>query len=319
MASSVLPVIDLRNFSSAEDLAPELMTVGKDPGFFYLIGHELTDDIVRQMFDLADDFFQNTYKEEKMRFVGGGGLGYTGLRDENLAGKGRGDLKESYYLANPDGGIIQALPAILDARKTDIAEFYGKCESLADRLLQAFAVGLKLPQDYLSERHKGDESRLRFLHYPSIEEGGQETPEANQVDIRAGAHTDYGSITLLFRQPSEKGGLQVLINNEWVDIPCVQDAVVVNIADALEFWTCGRLRSTIHRVVFPRNECENVKRLSMPFFVQPDRDVLMEPILRQEVDQDEFMGVLRRKGYSSARALTAEEHLMQRRRVTYGY
>lgn len=72
--ASALPIIDLCNFSTAEELAPELMKAGKNPGFFYLTGHELTDDVAKQMFDLADDFFHNTSKEEKMMFVGGGGL-----------------------------------------------------------------------------------------------------------------------------------------------------------------------------------------------------------------------------------------------------
>ncbi|KLJ12086.1 hypothetical protein EMPG_12784 [Blastomyces silverae] len=317
--ASALPIIDLRAFSTVEELAPELMRVGKHPGFFYLTGHELTDDVAKQMFDLADDFFKNTSKEEKMRFVGGGGLGYTGFRDEILAGKGHGDLKESYYIANPDAGLIQSLPRILNEGKTRIAQFYGKCESLTDRLLQAFALGLELPRDYISKHHKGGESRLRLIHYPAIQKSAQGTSEGVEDDIRAGAHTDYGSITLLFRQPSDQGGLQAFINNEWIDIPCIKDAIVVNIADALEFWTCGRLRSTIHRVVFPRNESENIDRLSMPFFVQPDRDVLMEPILQGEADQEEFKDVLRRKGYPSAKPLTAEEHLTQRLRATYGY
>ncbi|EEQ89731.2 uncharacterized protein BDCG_04851 [Blastomyces dermatitidis ER-3] len=82
---------------------------------------------------------------------------------------------------------------------------------------------------------------------------------------------------------------------------------------------CGRLCSTIRRVAFPRNESENTDRLSMLFFVQPDRDVLMEPILPGEADQEEFKDVLRRRGYPSARPLTAEEHLTQRLRATYGY
>lgn len=66
------------------------------------------------------------------------------LCSSRLAGKGRGDLKESYYIANLDEGGSQPLPAILDEGKVDIAGFCGKCELLAGRLLQAFAVGLKV-------------------------------------------------------------------------------------------------------------------------------------------------------------------------------
>ncbi|PGH15934.1 hypothetical protein AJ79_02101 [Helicocarpus griseus UAMH5409] len=315
--AATLPIIDLRNYRTAEDLAPELMRVGKDPGFFYLIGHELTDDVAKQIFDLAEIFFRKTSKEEKMKFTGRG-VGYTGLGDESLAGRGAGDLKESFYLVpHPDTGVGQSLPAILEAAKANISSFCGKCEALTDRLLEALAVGkVGLPRDYLSKHHRGGESRLRIIHYPEIEKSRQETSERDEGDIRAGAHTDYGSITLLFRQSSSQdpGGLQVLLNDKWVDIPCIKDTIVVNIADALEFLTSGRLRSTIHRVVSSDRE-----RLSMPFFVQPDRDVLMAPISGEEVDKEEFNEVLKRKGYSSSSALTAEEHLMQRRNATYGY
>ncbi|KAK2734483.1 hypothetical protein FQN55_002653 [Onygenales sp. PD_40] len=316
-----LPLIALRSFTSVERLATELMRVGRNPGFFYLTGHELTDSAAKPMFDLAGDFFRKTPKEEKMRFVGSGGLGYTGFRDEKLSGKGRGDLKESFYMANPKGSVSQSLPKILDHGKEEIAEFYGKCEAITERLLEAFAVGLKLPQDYLSSRHKGECSRLRIISYPPVpSRDDNQQPTGDEEDIRAGGHTDYGSITLLFRQPDDKGGLQVLLDDEhWIDIPCIKDAIVVNIADALEFWTSGRLRSTVHRVVFPRTASENAARLSIPFFVQPDADVLMAPMSQEGANQDEFNEVLKRKCYSSAKPLTAGEHLTQRSRATYGH
>ncbi|OJD26729.1 hypothetical protein ACJ73_01884 [Blastomyces percursus] len=226
--ASALPIIDPRAFSTVEELAPELMRVGKHPGFFYLTGHEQGEDEVCGQRRLRRDTQISGMRiaEHDMLFF-----------SSSLAGKGHGDLKESYYLANPD----------------------------------------------------------------------------------AGCHTDYGTITLLFRQPSDQGGQQTFINNQLIDISYIRDAIVANMDYALEFWTCGRLRSTTHRVVFPRNGNENIDRLSMPFFVQPDRIVLLEPIMLGEVDRDEFKGVLRRKGYPSARPLTAEEYLKQRLRATYRY
>ncbi|KAJ0296198.1 uncharacterized protein N0V96_011040 [Colletotrichum fioriniae] len=245
-SAAALPVVDLRSFDSVEDLAADLMRVGKDPGFFYVVGHELRDDVAADMFALAQTFFSSPL-EEKLAYANGSG---------------------------------------------DLA-------------------------------HTGESCRMRLINYPPVSEVSPSTttsssledaPASNSEDIRAGAHSDYGSLTLLFRQPSDQGGLQVLRgggNNAaaWADVPCIPDAIVVNIGDALEFWTAGRLRSTVHRVAFPRS---------------PDRHVVLAPIKEDRRDgggggaDAEFLEVLRRKGYESAEPVTSREHLERRIRATYG-
>ncbi|KAJ0328270.1 hypothetical protein COL5a_005046 [Colletotrichum fioriniae] len=268
-SAAALPVVDLRSFDSVEDLAADLMRVGKDPGFFYVVGHELRDDVAADMFALAQTFFSSPL-EEKLAYA-----------------NGSGDL---------------------------------------------------MPRDFLSKAHTGESCRMRLINYPPVSEVSPSTttsssledaPASNSEDIRAGAHSDYGSLTLLFRQPSDQGGLQVLRgggNNAaaWADVPCIPDAIVVNIGDALEFWTAGRLRSTVHRVAFPRSVSENVARLSIPVFIQPDRHVVLAPIKEDRRDgggggaDAEFLEVLRRKGYESAEPVTSREHLERRIRATYG-
>ncbi|KXH54705.1 2OG-Fe(II)oxygenase superfamily protein [Colletotrichum salicis] len=200
-----------------------------------------------------------------------------------------------------------------------MAAFFAGCDSLAKTLLEGLAVGLGLSSSTTSSSTSPDDA-----------------PTSHAENIRAGAHSDYGSLTLLFRQPSDQGGLQVLRgggggggggggdNNAatWADVPCIPDAVVVNIGDALEFWTAGRLRSTVHRVAFPRSASENVARLSIPVFIQPDRHVVLAPIKEDRKDgggaDAEFLEVLRRKGYESAEPVTSREHLERRIRATYG-
>ncbi|GKT63929.1 2OG-Fe(II) oxygenase family protein [Colletotrichum tofieldiae] len=167
---------------------------------------------------------------------------------------------------------------------------------------------------------------MRLINYPPVSQlSFSDSPTFEESDdIRAGAHSDYGSLTLLFRQPSDQGGLQVLRDRTWVDVKCLPDAIVVNIGDALEFWTAGRLRSTMHRVAFPRSASENVGRLSIPVFIQPDRQVVLAPIKsRDELLNTgqgvgaEFLEVLRRKGYENAKPVTSSEHLERRIRATY--
>ena len=160
---------------------------------------------------------------------------------------------------------------------------------------------------------------MRLINYPAI--SSRNAHENGGNDVRAGEHTDYGSLTLLFRQPCDQGGLQVRRNSQWVDVPCLKDAVVVNIGDALEFWTAGRLRSTIHRVAFPRSASENVRRLSIPVFIQPDRNVLLAPLKGTSGEDhalpEEFLEVLKRKGYASVTPMTSKDHLAARVRSTY--
>ncbi|OHF02040.1 2OG-Fe(II)oxygenase superfamily protein [Colletotrichum orchidophilum] len=323
-AATALPVIDLRSFDSLEDLAADLMRVGKDPGFFYVVGHELRDDVAADMFAVAETFFSSPLEEKVAYANGSGDLGYTGMREETLSGAGPGDVKESFYLSDP-GYTTQLLPAELESHRETMADFFASCDSLAKTLLEGLAVGLGVSSSTTTT---------------TTSSSPVDTPTSHAEDIRAGAHSDYGSLTLLFRQPSDQGGLQVLRGTDgaaaaaWADVPCLSDAVVVNIGDALEFWTAGRLRSTVHRVAFPRSASENVARLSIPVFIQPDRHVVLAPIkawrrdgggLLQAADDQrdgeaeaEFLEVLRRKGYESAEPVTSREHLERRIRATYG-
>lgn len=71
-SEAALPVVDLRSFDSVEDLAADLMRVGKDPGFFYVVGHELRDDVAADMFALAQTFFSSPL-EEKLAYANGSG------------------------------------------------------------------------------------------------------------------------------------------------------------------------------------------------------------------------------------------------------
>ena len=93
--------------------------------------------------------------------------------------------------------------------------------------------------------------------------------------MRASQHTDYGSVTLLTTEGV--GGLQVRqVDGTWADVQHLPGAIIVNIADALEFWTGGKLKSTLHRVVLPRSDVEAASRYSMAFFVQPDFDTALQ-------------------------------------------
>jgi isopenicillin N synthase-like dioxygenase len=148
-----------------------------------------------------------------------------------------------------NGAPSQPLPPLLADHSAEICDFqevrpfntalpslnlFQQCHALGQKLLTAFAIALGLPDDFLASTHQFNESNasiLRLLRYP-----------AGSAALRAGSHSDYGSLTLLFLEPdASSAGLQLLPpanspNDEeaWVDVPARPNAVLVNIGDALE-------------------------------------------------------------------------------------
>ena len=182
-----------------------------------------------------------------------------------------------------------------------------------------------------------------MLYYPqtaSYEDG---------VDLRAGAHSDYGSITLLFQQRGQPG-LEILTSDgTWASVPVDPRAsipnlngltdvngngsgngngnvpILVNIGDLLEDWTGGLLKSTVHRVVFPPQSVDGGSRredrYSMAYFCHPLDHVQLEPVPSRTVEEfvrrDGGRKGVRRGGKEGARVITARDHLMQRLKETY--
>ncbi|MCO5584469.1 hypothetical protein L7F22_038397 [Adiantum nelumboides] len=115
----------------------------------------------------------------------------------------------------------------------------------------------QLDSDHFASKHHAEDDRLRLIHYPPAS-----VAEGESGSIRAGSHSDYGSLTLLFQK--NVSGLQVQTGTDmWADVPPKPGCLVVNVGDAMEFWSAGLFRSTQHRVVMPRNEAEAVSRFSM--------------------------------------------------------
>lgn len=139
---------------------------------------------------------------------------------------------------------------------------------LARSLMRIFALALKLDEHFFDDKIDKEISMLRTLSYPNVSsvEDGQ---------MRAGAHTDYGSLTIV-KPDGALGGLQVRNKlGEWVDVPFVKDGFVVNIGDLMMRWTNDQWISTLHRVVNPPPGIE-ARRQSIVFFHQPNYDALIE-------------------------------------------
>ncbi|MBU6449514.1 MAG: isopenicillin N synthase family oxygenase, partial [Rhodospirillales bacterium] len=121
------------------------------------------------------------------------------------------------------------------------------------------AVSLGLKQDYFEPWLGITMTTLGPLRYPP------QTGRITEAQLGAGAHTDYGCLTLLHQDAA--GGLQVQgLDGSWISAPPIPGTFVVNIGDMMERWTNGVFRSTPHRVI----NISGQERYSLPFFFDPD-------------------------------------------------
>jgi isopenicillin N synthase-like dioxygenase len=210
------------------------------------------------------------------------------------------------------------------------------------RILSLFAQGLEIDEakggsGWFEERHDRGRGKsgsvFRFLYYPALppsfqsKENGTGTEE-DETDIRCGAHSDYGSITLLFRRDLPgQAGLEILTEDgSWAGVPVNPNShqtngvngsnghvetepppILVNVGDLLSFWTHGLLKSTVHRVVFPK-EVENADRYSIAYFCHPLDEAKLEGVPSKLVEG---------MGDGTRDVMTAKEHLESRLNATY--
>jgi isopenicillin N synthase-like dioxygenase len=193
-------------------------------------------------------------------------------------------------MGNPmDGKFLQKMPENFQANEKSPVGFQRACHKLCQRMFEHIAVALDLDRTWFSSRHEfgksGSSSVFRLLFYP-----GAKAHEPG-VDVRAGADSDYGSITLLFQQRGQPGLEIKTQKGEWAPVPaepCSSDGdkedkllpILVNIGDLLGDWTRDLLKSTVHRVAFGN---EVADRYSMAYFCDLLEDVELVPVPSKRV------------------------------------
>ena len=158
--------------------------------------------------------------------------------------------------------------------------------------------------------------------YPALQKTSSDYDAT--VDIRAGAHSDYGSLTLLFQRPFQPGLEILTTQSTWAPVavspPGTEDdafpPILVNVADLLSFWTNGLLKSTVHRVVFPEGGGED--RYSIAYFCHPVDETKLVPV-PSEMVRTRVPAVDEAGGGGGKGAITAKEHLNNRLAATFGW
>jgi len=292
-----IPVIDLEpalRGSAADRLrvAREIDGVCTGIGFFTVRGHGVPAALIHQLREQAYAFF-GLPLAEKQRMAprepgtprGYRGLGFEALSHGNALDTPP-DLKEYYHFGRErwpgdpyytEGeGRRYFIPNVWPARPPgwrDTAErYYLALERLTEQMMALTALALDLPEDFFQDKIDRHITAMRINHYPA------QTVPPEPGQLRAGAHTDYGLLTILNGE-NTPGGLQVQTRGgRWLDVETEPDTFVVNIGDLLMRWTNDRWVSNTHRVVNPPAQAAPAPRLSIAFFHHPNYDARIECI-----------------------------------------
>ena len=248
-------------------------------GFAIVSDHGVSPEVIAEAEEAVKAFFALP-EEVKRRYhlAGtGGARGLTPFGIETAKGASAHDLKEFYHVGRelPEGHRFAAMmapnvwPAEIAAfRRAELA-LYDALDAAGLRLLRAIARYLGLAPDFFDDTVADGNSVLRLLHYPPM---GADSPS-----IRAGAHEDINTITLLLG--AEEAGLELLDRDgNWLPVSPRAGELAVNVGDMLQRLTNNVLRSTTHRVMNPAPERRGLPRYSMPFFLHFRPDYLIETL-----------------------------------------
>ncbi|KAK4546342.1 hypothetical protein LTR36_002019 [Oleoguttula mirabilis] len=324
-----IPLIDFSAFMSGDETtkrttAQSIVHGFQRAGFIYLKNHGIPKADVANTFAESAKFFRrpSSQKEAMGWTTPEANRGYsqpgrektTDLKDaadiEAKRAEEGADLKESFEIGREgEPNHPNHWPDRFDDNGADFKKqmlhFHDTCKQLHMQVMRAMAVGLGIDESWFDSFCDGGDNTLRLLHYPEVQSTAF---KKNKNTVRAGAHTDYGSITLLFQDMA--GGLQVLSpNGNFIDATPIADTIVVNAADLLARWSNDTIKSTKHRVVEPPIKADvHPARYSIAYFCNPNFDRFIDAILGT---YDELKGDKKYEGINSG------DYLAQRLAATY--
>jgi isopenicillin N synthase-like dioxygenase len=292
VSDSIVPVIDIQPFlvgdpAGRQSIPRAVARACEEIGFFTIIGHGVDPALIAAASSAARQFFDVPTGEKMMARSSDAAVsrGYRGIGNEGLAGTRADetppDLKEVFHLGPPDFPhdayhcAPEARPYFIDnvwpmspeSFRAAVTAYYRETEKLAFDLMRMFAIALELPEHFFDDKIDRHISALRIINYP------EQLRPPLPGQLRAGAHSDYGTLTILLGE-NQPGSLQVKPRSgQWMDVLIPPLSFVINIGDLMMRWTNDRWVSTLHRVVNPPEPvAARARRLSLVFFHHPNYD-----------------------------------------------
>jgi len=277
-----IPSLDLNDFKSNNkdkkfNFVKTLGEAYEKVGFLSLKNYGLNDDIEKELYQEVYNFF-NLPIEIKLKYEKpelNGQRGYISFGKETAKGYTKSDLKEFWHF----GQELEANDPLINEYEKNVfcdalpnfnklgRQVFNTLEKTGIYILRALAIHLRLPENYFDTKVKGGNSILRAIHYPPI------TTEPKGA-VRAAAHGDINLITILMG--ASASGLEVQTRNgQWIGVTALPNQVVVNIGDMMSRLTNHKLHSSIHQVVNPPKKDWNKPRFSIPFFMHPRSEMLL--------------------------------------------
>lgn len=273
--------IDLSRFEDRRaEIADQIWDAALDVGFFQLVNHGITLEEIGAAFAMTERFFALP-TEVKARYPLKKALnaGWES-RAQVRPSTGTPDQKESYQITRPHMHDLWPSEVELPAFRELMLGFERKSWEVGMRVLSCFALKLGFDDRFFTRAHDQDkpsyQSTLRLLHYYAIP-----PEEQDKLDLwRAGAHTDFDCLTLLYQRQNQ-GGLEVcpgkeMDAQEWTPVPPDGEVITCNIGDMLMRWSDDQLPSNFHRVKNPQPGDYMGPRYSIAFFAQANRDAVIE-------------------------------------------
>ncbi|XP_039248555.2 uncharacterized protein LOC120326349 [Styela clava] len=281
-----IPIIDFNNCglhlendgilveSDLEAVGTKLYKAFAASGFAYIENHGMPNAILDEIYRLSDIFFDQPH-QYKMKFCSKGfapNLCYDPMGGVTSNPERPSDFNEGFRL--PAWTADNEWPDI-DNMKTNVVEFQRLCKILTFRVFKALGRGMSLKDADLFCKshnligHEGNRTGIRLLRYPAITE--EVSLKENQT--RIGEHTDFATLTLLFNDGI--GGLQMKTSKgNFEDVRYIPNTILLITGDMIEFWSGGRLKSTLHRVIVPNDKEERSKiRRTVAYFASVDDEV----------------------------------------------
>ena len=292
---SAVPTIDIGRFfdgdaAAKRAIAEQVAQTCEQTGFLIISGHRFPGELLARaqrelfaFFDLPAETKNRWHPSGPSRQRGYHGFATRGLA-YTLGAQTPPDLRESvflgpvedhrgYYAGMPEAAtsyapnLIPTVPPGLDAT---LVGLYREYERLARDMMRVFAAALRLPEGFFDGTLDRHFSIMSCHYYPVLEK----PPLPGQ--LRTGAHTDYGAMTILAATDAE-GGLEARMpDGSWAGVRPKRGEFVVNLGDMMARWTNERWASTLHRVVNPPLGMAQSRRLSIGMFVHPNYDQRIE-------------------------------------------
>jgi isopenicillin N synthase-like dioxygenase len=263
-----IPVIDFSGLTAADLTVRKVIAVNmreafEDFGFIYLKNHSVSQSVIDELFGRSIAFF-DLPQTNKAQAGGYRGAGLSGLDPSKPT-----DVKERFrapYDSNlPPGYWPDRLPRFREA----VSTFHEAGLLVLRRVMHGVALSLGLPEEDFDAAHEPHSGAVMLLHYPPI------TEPLLPGQLRSGAHTDFGTMTLLVHHGTAEGLEIQRPDGSWLHAPSIPGAAIVNVGDLLTRWTNGQLRSVLHRVVPPEGKAAQRSRYSATLFYEPRHEVVI--------------------------------------------